>query len=92
MVKKYLPMDEVLEYTVEAGRPDSVTEGKMRILKEYGVSRISINPQSMRQKTLDVIGRRHTAEQIKDAFAMARVCGHDNINMDIIRKIHIYNT
>lgn len=84
MVKKYLPMDEVLEYTVEAGRPDSVTEGKMRILKEYGVSRISINPQSMRQKTLDVIGRRHTAEQIKDAFAMARACGHDNINMDII--------
>ncbi|MBO4324076.1 MAG: coproporphyrinogen dehydrogenase HemZ, partial [Lachnospiraceae bacterium] len=43
-----------------------------------------INPQSMRQKTLDVIGRRHTAEQIKDAFAMARACGHDNINMDII--------
>lgn len=84
MVRKYLPMDEVLEYTVEAGRPDSVTEEKMRLLKEYGVSRISINPQSMRQKTLDLIGRRHTAEQIVEAFQMARACGHDNINMDMI--------
>ena len=84
MVKKYLPMDEVLEYTVEAGRPDSVTEEKMRLLKDYGVSRISINPQSMRQKTLDLIGRRHTAEQIVEAFRLARACGHTNINMDII--------
>ena len=83
-VQKYLPMDEVLEYTVEAGRPDSVTEGKMRLLKEYGVSRISINPQSMRQRTLDLIGRRHTAEQIVEAFRLARACGHTNINMDII--------
>ncbi len=83
-VQKYLPMDEVLEYTVEAGRPDSVTEGKMSLLKEYGVSRISINPQSMRQRTLDLIGRRHTAEQIVEAFRLARACGHTNINMDII--------
>ena len=83
-VRKHLPMDEVLEYTVEAGRPDSVTEEKMRLLKAYGVTRISINPQSMRQRTLDLIGRRHTAEQIVEAFHTARACGHDNINMDMI--------
>lgn len=83
-VRKHLPMDEVLEYTVEAGRPDSVTEEKMRLLKAYGVTRISINPQSMRQRTLDLIGRRHTAEQIVEAFHTARACGHNNINMDMI--------
>ena len=83
-VRDNLPMDQVIEYTVEAGRPDSVTEGKLRLLKDYGVSRISINPQTMRQRTLDLIGRRHTAEQIVTAFQLARACGHDNINMDII--------
>lgn len=74
----------VKEYTVEAGRPDSITEGKLRLLKLHGVSRISINPQTMRQKTLDIIGRKHTVEQIIESFSMARELGHDNINMDII--------
>jgi len=54
------------------------------VLKEEGVTRISINPQSMQQKTLDLIGRKHTTEQIKEAFSLARECGHDNINMDLI--------
>ena len=84
MVRDYLPMEEVLEYTVEAGRPDSVTRRKLELLKEYGVTRISINPQTMQQRTLDLIGRRHTVEQIREAFALARECGHDNINMDMI--------
>lgn len=84
MVKNYLPMEEVLEYTVEAGRPDSVTRRKLELLKEYGVTRISINPQTMQQRTLDLIGRRHSVEQIREAFALARECGHDNINMDMI--------
>ncbi|MDF2610003.1 MAG: hypothetical protein K0R92_1477 [Lachnospiraceae bacterium] len=74
----------VKEYTVEAGRPDSITYDKLRVLKKHGVSRISINPQTMRQKTLDLIGRKHTVEQVVDAFHMARQLGHENINMDII--------
>lgn len=84
MVRDYLPMEETLEYTVEAGRPDSVTRRKLELLKEYGVSRISINPQTMQQRTLDLIGRKHTVSQICEALKLARECGHDNINMDII--------
>lgn len=74
----------LMEYTVEAGRPDSITLEKLQVLKKHGVSRISINPQTMLQKTLDVIGRKHTVEQIIEAYHMAREVGHDNINMDII--------
>ena len=83
-VRKFLPMEDCIEFTVEAGRPDSITERKLRILKEQGVTRISINPQTMQQRTLDLIGRRHTVQQIVDAMHMARELGHDNINMDII--------
>ncbi len=72
------------EFTVEAGRPDSITREKLQILKDHGVSRISINPQSMNQKTLDLIGRLHTVEQVEQVFWMARETGFDNINMDII--------
>jgi oxygen-independent coproporphyrinogen-3 oxidase len=74
----------VREFTVEAGRPDSITENKLLTLKKMGVSRISINPQTMNQSTLDLIGRRHTVNQVKEAFMMARECGMDNINMDFI--------
>ncbi len=84
MVQTYLPMENCCEYTVEAGRPDSITREKLEIMKRLGVTRISINPQTMQQRTLDLIGRRHTVEQIREAFAMAREVGHDNINMDII--------
>ncbi len=72
------------ELTVEAGRPDSITREKLRVLKAHHVDRISINPQTMNQKTLDLIGRRHTVEQIEEAFYMAREEGFDNINMDMI--------
>ncbi|MBO5278849.1 MAG: coproporphyrinogen dehydrogenase HemZ [Lachnospiraceae bacterium] len=72
------------EFTVEAGRPDSITEDKLLVLKNHKVSRISVNPQTMNQKTLDLIGRRHTVEQTKEAFRLARRCGFDNINMDLI--------
>lgn len=74
----------LMEYTVEAGRPDSITLEKLQVLKRHGVSRISINPQTMMQNTLDVIGRKHTVEEIIEAYHMAREVGHDNINMDII--------
>lgn len=72
------------ELTVEAGRPDSVTEEKLLVLRKYGVSRISINPQTMKQETLDLIGRFHTVTQVKEAYRLARKCGFDNINMDLI--------
>lgn len=75
---------KVEEFTVEAGRPDSITREKLEVLKEENVTRISINPQSMQQKTLDLIGRRHTAKQIEEAFFLAREVGHENINMDLI--------
>ncbi|MBE5905513.1 MAG: coproporphyrinogen dehydrogenase HemZ [Lachnospiraceae bacterium] len=74
----------VREFTVEAGRPDSITPEKLKVLRRHGVTRISINPQTMNDETLKVLGRRHTVAQTKDAFAMARDCGFDNINMDII--------
>ena len=72
----------LLEFTVEAGRPDSITEEKLKVLKDFPVSRISVNPQTMQQKTLDLVGRRHTVEQTVAAFELARKLGFDNINMD----------
>ncbi len=74
----------VQEFTVEAGRADSITEEKLRVLYRHGVGRISVNPQTMKQETLQLIGRRHTVEQVRDAFFMAREAGFGNINMDII--------
>lgn len=74
----------VKEFTVEAGRADSITRDKLEVLKKYGVTRISINPQTMKEDTLKLIGRQHTVAQVKEAFAMARNEGFDNINMDII--------
>ena len=79
-----LNLSHLKEFTVEAGRADSITIEKLEVLKEYGVTRISVNPQTMNQKTLDLIGRRHTVEQVKDAFYLAREVGFTNINMDII--------
>ena len=84
IIKSEADMSSVCEFTVEAGRPDSITAEKLDILKEFGVDRISINPQTMNQKTLDLIGRRHTVEDFRKAYAMAREKGFDNINMDII--------
>lgn len=84
MIEAHLPMDEVREYTVEAGRPDSITEGKLKCMRDHRVSRISINPQSMKQHTLDLLGRKHTTEQIRNVFQLARNLGFDNINMDLI--------
>ena len=74
----------LLEYTVEAGRPDSITRDKLNVLREHNISRISINPQTMKQETLDIIGRRHTVEQTLESFWLARELGFDNLNMDLI--------
>ncbi len=74
----------VREMTIEAGRPDSITPEKLRVIRAHGIDRISINPQTMNQETLDLIGRRHTAAQVVEAFEMARAEGFGNINMDLI--------
>ena len=75
---------ELKEITVEAGRPDSITKEKLEVLKGHNIGRISINPQTMQQKTLHEIGRWHSVEDIKRVYAMAREIGFDNINMDLI--------
>ncbi len=72
------------EFTVEAGRPDSITREKLEAVRKYPVTRISVNPQTMNQVTLDIIGRKHTVGETRRAFALARECGFDNINMDLI--------
>ena len=72
------------EFTVEAGRPDSIDRDKLQVIRKYGIDRISVNPQTMNQKTLDFIGRRHSVEDVHRAFWLARECGFDNINMDLI--------
>ncbi|MEG2700529.1 MAG: coproporphyrinogen dehydrogenase HemZ, partial [Hungatella sp.] len=77
-------LSEIRELTVEAGRPDSITGEKMAVLRKHHVTRISINPQTMKQETLDIIGRRHTVQDVKDCFHLARELGFDNINMDLI--------
>ncbi len=79
-----LDMSHVKEFTVESGRPDSITRDKLIAMKEMGVTRISVNPQTMSDETLKLIGRQHTVSQLIDSFKMAREEGFDNINMDII--------
>ncbi len=69
---------------MEAGRADSITEEKLQVLHSHGVGRISVNPQTMRQRTLDVIGRKATVEQVEEAYRLARKAGFCNINMDLI--------
>ena len=83
-IRTTLDFTYVKEFTVEAGRADSITKEKLQVLYKHGVTRISVNPQTMKQETLDFIGRRHTVEQVIDAFHLAREVGFDNINMDII--------
>lgn len=72
------------EFTVEAGRADSITAEKLAVLKSHGVTRISVNPQTMKDETLKLIGRQHTVAQVRDAFLLARQAGFTNINMDMI--------
>lgn len=74
----------IKEFTVECGRPDSITEKKLQTMKKYQVGRISINPQTMNDKTLKLIGRNHSTEDAVEKFNMARNLGFHNINMDVI--------
>lgn len=83
-IEKHLDMGFLKEYTLEAGRPDTIDEEKLRVIKDSRVSRISINPQTMNAATLERIGRDHTPAEVENAFIMARELGFDNINMDLI--------
>nr|MBQ8253314.1 coproporphyrinogen dehydrogenase HemZ [Lachnospiraceae bacterium] len=83
-LKEIFDFSTVQEFTVEAGRADSITKEKLQVLYKHGVSRISVNPQTMKEETLRSIGRAATAAQTIEAFKLARECGFDNINMDII--------
>lgn len=83
-VKESFDLSHIMEYTVEAGRPDTVTKEKLSAIKDGGATRISINPQTLNDDILRNIGRKHTVSQFYDAFAMARECGFNNINTDLI--------
>ena len=83
-IDKSFSKNKLVEYTMEAGRPDTITREKLILLREYPITRISINPQTMHQRTLDKIGRGHKSASILSAYEMARSEGFDNINMDII--------
>ncbi len=83
-IKDAYDMSKVREFTIESGRPDSITMDKLLTMKKGGVTRISVNPQTMRDKTLQLIGRHHSVQQTIDAFYMAREAGFDHINMDVI--------
>ena len=92
-LEEHVDLSHLREFTVEAGRPDSITEEKLRVLLKHHVGRISINPQTMQQKTLDLIGRFHTVDQIRDTYALARRLSDEDIaaggkgffiNMDLI--------
>ena len=83
-IEKSFDLSTVREYTVEVGRPDTVTPEKLRILRLHNVGRISINPQTFNQQTLELIGRNHTVEQSVKSYQLAKAYGFDSINMDLI--------
>ena len=79
-----LPLEGCTEYTVEAGRPDTITREKLAVLKAHRIGRISINPQTLEDHVLEAIGRKHSAGDIREACALARDVGFDCVNMDLI--------
>ena len=83
-VQSSFDLSRCLEFTVEGGRPDTLDEEKLRVIKDGGATRISINPQTMSDKVLRAVGRRHTGAQIVESFHQARKVGFDDINMDLI--------
>ena len=83
-VTRYFDVSGIHEFTVEAGRPDTITPEKLAAIRRSGVGRVSINPQTLNDELLSAIGRRHTAAQVYEAMGMARAAGFENINMDLI--------
>jgi oxygen-independent coproporphyrinogen-3 oxidase len=83
-ISSHIDLSRCTEYTVEAGRPDTITPEKLAVIKENGGNRVSVNPQTMRNEVLQAMGRDHTAEDILRAYQMARDSGIEGINMDLI--------
>lgn len=83
-ISECFDLKDISEYTVEAGRPDTVTQEKLEVILRCGATRISINPQSMSDTVLEAIGRKHTAKQTAEAFMLAKKMGFNNINADLI--------
>ncbi len=81
---RYFDFSKIKEFTIEAGRPDTITEEKLIAARKGGADRISINPQTMNDVTLKKVGRTHSVDMVKDCMEMARKAGFDNINMDLI--------
>lgn len=84
LIAESFDLSALREYTVEAGRPDTITEEKLAVLRRHGVDRVSVNPQTMCDRVLETIGRRHTAQDIIDAIALVRKVGGFAVNMDLI--------
>ena len=83
-INRNFDLSRCLEFTVEGGRPDTLDPQKLRVIKDGGATRISINPQTMSDKVLEAVGRRHTARQTVEAYEQAVKAGFDDINMDLI--------
>ncbi|MBR3033774.1 MAG: coproporphyrinogen dehydrogenase HemZ, partial [Firmicutes bacterium] len=83
-VRDLFVTDSTVEFTVEGGRPETITAEKLTVIQEAGAGRISINPQSMKQRTLDLIGRKHSPQQIREAFELAQQAGIGIVNADLI--------
>lgn len=83
-IRRAFDLSRCREFTVEAGRPETISEEKLRVLQRHGVTRISINPQTMNDRVLQGVGRRHTARDIEECYRMARQMGDFLINMDLI--------
>ena len=84
VISSCVDVSSLEEFTLEAGRPDTITEGKLAVIKEYGVNRTSINPQTLNNAVLEAIGRRHTAEEFFAAYETAQKSGIEHINTDLI--------
>ena len=80
----HIDLSQSVEYTVEAGRPDTITREKLNVLAKHHVDRVSVNPQTMEDTVLRAMGRAHTAKQIEEAYALVRECGDFLVNMDLI--------
>ncbi len=87
VMQNSIPETDKCEFTFEAGRPDCITEGKLRVLKDHGIGRISINPQTTNDDVLKSVGRNHTSKQFFDAYLLARKVGFDCINTDLIAAL-----
>ncbi len=87
----YGRLSALREYTVEAGRPDTISTEKLEALKKHGVTRVSVNPQTMDDKVLEAIGRKHSAQDVLDALDLVSAVGGFQVNMDLIAGLPLDN-